>query len=104
MKIYPECVPCLLSRVHYEAELSTDDMELQHKAIQAGVQWLCREYRHNTPLTFISTGVHRRTYGVLGVDPYIAKKKMSNEIALKFLPAIQKIVESDSEGAFRRSI
>ncbi|MDD2665760.1 MAG: ARMT1-like domain-containing protein [Methanocellales archaeon] len=104
MKIYPECIPCLLARVHYEAELSTDDMELQHKAIQAGVQWLYGEYRHNAPLTYISTGVHRRAYGVLGDDPYIAKKKMSNEIALKFLPAIRKIVESDSEGAFRRSI
>lgn len=104
LKIYPGCIPCLLARVHYEAELSTDDMELQHKAIQAGVQWLCREYYHNAPLTSISTGVHRRAYDILGDDPYIAKKKMSNEIALKFLPAVQKIVESDSESAFRRSI
>ncbi len=104
LKIYSGCIPCLLARVHYEAELSTDDTELQHKAIQAGVQWLCREYYHNAPLTSISTGVHRSAYDVLGSDPYITKKKMSNEIALKFLPAVQKIVESDSEGAFRRSI
>ncbi|MDI6640600.1 MAG: ARMT1-like domain-containing protein [Methanocellales archaeon] len=104
MKIYPRCIPCLLARVHYEAELSTDDIELQHKAIQAGVQWLDKEYRHNVPITYISTGVHRRAYEVLGGDPYAAKKKMSDEIALRLLPTIKQLVEFDSEGAFRRSI
>ncbi|MFC1786567.1 DUF89 domain-containing protein [Halobacteriota archaeon] len=104
MKIYPRCIPCLFARIHYEAELSTDNTELQHKAIKAGVQWLSREYRHNAPLTYISTAVHRRAYEVLGGDPYIEKKKMSNDIALKLLPTIKQIVESDSEEAFRRSV
>lgn len=94
----------MFARVHYEAELSTDNTELQHKAIKAGVQWLGREYRHNAPLTYISTAVHRRAYEVLGGDPYIEKKKMSNEIALKLLPKIKQIVESDSGEAFRRSV
>jgi uncharacterized protein with ATP-grasp and redox domains len=94
----------LFARVQYEAELSTDNTELQHKAIKAGVQWLGREYRHNAPLTYISTGVHRRAYEVLGGDPYIEKKKMSNEIALKLLPTVKQIVDSDSKKAFRRSV
>ena len=94
----------MFARVHYEAELSTDNKELQHKAINAGVQWLGREYIHNAPLTYISTAVHRRAYEVLGGDPYIEKKKMSNEIALKLLPTVRQIVDSDSEEAFRRSV
>ena len=94
----------MFARVQYEAELSTDNAELQHKAIKAGVQWLGREYRHNAPLTYISTGVHRRAYEVLGGDPYIEKKKMSNEIALKLLPTVKQIVDSDSKKAFRRSV
>lgn len=94
----------MFARVQYEAELSTDNVELQHKAIKAGVQWLGREYSNNAPLTYISTAVHRRAYEILGGDPYIEKKKMSNEIALKLLPKVKKIVESDSEESFRRSV
>lgn len=89
--------------MHYEATLSTDDPELQQRAVQAGVRWLDDSFSINTPATYISTGIHRRAYEVLGdEDPYAAKKKMSNEIALKVLPMAEKMVNEDD--AFRRSI
>jgi len=103
LKAHPRCAPCLLARVHYEATLSTDDPELQQRAIQAGIRWLDKSFSINTPATYISTGIHRRAYEVLGdADPYAAKKKMSNEIALKLLPVAEKMVNEGD--AFRRSI
>lgn len=103
MKAHPRCAPCLLARVHYEATLSTDDPELQQRAIQAGIRWLDESFSISTPATYISTGIHRRAYEILGdADPYVAKKKMSNEIALKLLPMAEKMVNEGD--AFRRSI
>lgn len=103
MKAHPRCAPCLLARVHYEAALSTDDPELQQRAIQAGIRWLDESFSINTPATYISTGIHRRAYEVLGdEDPYVTKKKMSNEIALKLLPMAEEMVNEGD--AFRRSI
>ncbi len=105
MKAHPRCAPCLLARVHYEATLSTDDPELQQRAIQAGIRWLDESFSISTPATYISTGIHRRAYEVLGdADPYAAKKKMSNEIALKLLSMAEKMVKSNEGDAFRRSI
>ncbi|UZE92524.1 MAG: DUF89 domain-containing protein [Methanosarcinales archaeon] len=105
MKAHPRCAPCLLARVHYEAALSTDDPELQQRAIQAGIRWLNESFSINTPATYISTEIHRRAYEVLGdEDPYVTKKKMSNEIALKLLPMAEEMVTSTKDDAFRRSV
>jgi len=105
LKAHPRCAPCLLARVHYEATLSTDDLELQQRAVQEGIRWLNESFSIDTPATYISTGIHRRAYGILGdEDPYAAKKKMSNEIALKLLPAAEKMIKSNDNDAFRRSI
>ena len=91
--------------MHYEAALSTHDPELQQRAIQAGIRWLNESFSINTPATYISTEIHRRAYEVLGdEDPYVTKKKMSNEIALKLLPMAEEMVTSTKDDAFRRSV
>lgn len=103
MKTHPRCAPCLLSRVQFEAELSTKDVELQKKAIFAGIEVLRRYMVDGAPAHHISTKIHREAYRVLGdVDPYTAKKKESNDIALKLLPPAREFVsEKDS---FRRAV
>ncbi len=103
MKTHPRCAPCLLSRVQFEAELSTKDTELQKKAILAGIEVL-REYLvDGLPAEYLSTKIHREAYRVLGdIDPYIEKKKQSNEAAKKLLPLARDFVsERDS---LRRAI
>ncbi len=76
MKTHPRCAPCLLSRVQFEAELPTEDTELQKKAILAGIEVL-REYLvDGLPAAYLSSKIHREAYRVLGdIDPYIEKKK-----------------------------
>ena len=103
MKIHPRCAPCLLSRVQFEAELSTKDIALQKKAVLAGIEVLRKYLVDGAPATHLSTKIHREAYRVLGdIDPYNEKKKQSNEAALKLLPFVCEFVsEKDS---FRRAV
>lgn len=103
MKIHPRCAPCLLSRVQYEAELSTKDTGLQKKAVLAGVEVL-REYLvDGAPATHLSTKIHREAYRVLGdIDPYILKKEQSNEAAKNLMPLAKEFVSG--EDSFKRSV
>ncbi len=103
MKTHPRCAPCLLSRVQFEAELSTKDIALQKKAVLAGIEVL-REYLvDGAPATHLSTKIHREAYRILGdIDPYREKKRQSNEAAKKLLPLARDFVaEKDS---FRRAV
>ncbi len=103
MKTHPRCAPCLLSRVQFEAELSTKDIALQKKAVLAGIEVL-REYLvDGAPATHLSTKIHREAYRVLGdIDPYREKKRQSNVAAKKLLPfAMDFVAEKDS---FRRAV
>ncbi len=103
MKIHPRCAPCLLSRVQFEAELSTDDIALQKKALLAGIDVLRKYLVDGAPATHLSTKIHREAYRVLGdIDPYREKKRQSNETAQKLLPFVRSFVsEKDS---FRRAV
>ncbi|MDD5616979.1 MAG: ARMT1-like domain-containing protein [Candidatus Methanoperedens sp.] len=103
MKIHPRCAPCLLSRVQYEAELSTKDLAIQKKAVLAGIEVLRRYLVDGAPATHLSTKIHREAYRVLGdIDPYRETKRQSNETAQKLLPVVRDFVsEKDS---FRRAV
>lgn len=103
MKTHPRCAPCLLSRVQFEAELSTKDLALQKKAILAGIEVLRKYMADGANATHLSTKIHREAYRVLGdIDPYFEKKKESNVAALKLLPSARDFVrEKDS---FRRAV
>ncbi len=107
MKTHPRCAPCLLSRVQFEAELSTKDLALQKKVILAGIEVLRRYMVDGAPATHLSTKIHREAYKVLGdIDPYLEKKKESNVAAMKLLPFARDFVrEKDSfRGAVLASI
>lgn len=103
MKIHPRCAPCLLSRVQFEAELSTKDLALQKKAVLAGIEVLRKYLVDGAPATHLSTKIHREAYRVLGdVDPYRETKRTSDETAQKLLPFVRDFVyETDS---FRRAV
>ncbi len=103
MKIHPRCAPCLLSRVQFEAELSTSDVALQKKAVLAGIEVLRKYLVDGAPATHLSTKIHREAYRVLGdIDPYREKKRQSNVAAKNLLPLARDFVsEKDS---FRRAV
>ncbi len=103
MKIAPNCIPCLVSRVLYESQLSTDDSRTQRQVLDAAIRAMCR-VGLDVPISVLSTQVHRAAYRVLGDnDPYRDQKKLANETAFKFLPKVKEIVER-SEDKFRKAV
>ncbi|MFZ2412413.1 MAG: ARMT1-like domain-containing protein [Candidatus Methanoperedens sp.] len=103
MKIHPRCAPCLLSRVQFEAELSTGDVALQKKAVLAGIEVLRKYLVDGAPATHLSTKIHREAYRVLGdIDPYRETKQHSNEAAMKLLPLARDFVAK--KDSFRRAV
>ncbi|MDD5474537.1 MAG: ARMT1-like domain-containing protein [Candidatus Methanoperedens sp.] len=103
MKTHPRCAPCLLSRVQFEAELSTKDIALQKMAVLAGIEVLRKYLVDGAPATHLSTKIHREAYRILGdIDPYREKKQQSNEAAKKLLPLARDFVAQ--KDSFRRAV
>ncbi len=92
-----------MSRVQFEAELSTNNIALQKQAVLAGIEVLRKYLVDGAPATHLSTKIHREAYRILGdSDPYREKKQQSNEAAKKFLPLARAFVSEDD--SFRRAV
>ena len=97
MQVFPECIPCLTSRVLYEAKLSSTDLSTQLKAEEAAAKTMCR-VGFEGPIALLSTEVHRAVYRVLGDDdPYRHVKRLANETAVKLLPTVQSLIQTSSD-------
>ncbi|HUL61964.1 MAG TPA: ARMT1-like domain-containing protein, partial [Methanocella sp.] len=91
--------PCLLNRVLYEAELSTEDKELRFKAVQGGLEYLGEHYRPGSDAIEISTGIHRKAYAILGdKDPYRKAKDLSNKLAAAAVPDVRARIAAAAPG------
>ena len=108
MKMNPRCIYCLLSRVHFQSKLSTDDEDLINKTIHECLGVMNKYYDPEAVSASIATKIHRKCYEVLGdKDPYAGTKKLINRSALKVLTeAKQKIYENSPEDRelFRRAV
>jgi damage-control phosphatase, subfamily I len=97
MKINPRCTYCLLSRVHFQSKLSTDDEELISKTIKECLGVMSKFYDPETVSASIATKVHRKCYEVLeDNDPYAETKELINQAAMKVLPAAKERIYKDS--------
>lgn len=89
--------------MQFEAELSTNDISLQKKAVLAGIDVLRKYLADGAPATHLSTKIHREAYRVLGdIDPYREKKRQSNVAAMKLLPLARDFVKE--KDCFRRAV
>ena len=103
MQVFPECIPCLTSRVLYEAKLPSTDLSTQLKAEEAAAKTMCR-MGFEGPVALLSTEVHRAVYRVLGDDdPYRHVKRLANETAVKLLPTVQSLIQTSSD-SFRSAV
>jgi uncharacterized protein with ATP-grasp and redox domains len=85
MRMTPECVPCLIRRVLFEAEQVNDS--LSAVATRNAAEMLGELFGDDVCSATVATQVHRKTYQLLGTnDPYGALKRKSNEIALDIYP------------------
>ncbi|MCK4365184.1 MAG: DUF89 family protein [Thermoplasmatales archaeon] len=98
MKIQPECVPCLLKRITFEAEQSTKDKKLRVKTVQKACKLLADLYDPNVCSASIATKVHKIAYETLGDnDPYKDLKKASNKIAHSLVPRVEHLIKGSDD-------
>lgn len=98
MKIQTECVHCLLKRIIFETEQSTKDKALRTKTIKNVCKVLSELYDPDKSSASIATKAHKIAYETLGDnDPYKELKKKSNEIAKKFVPRVEELIECSDE-------
>jgi hypothetical protein len=94
MKIQPECMTCLLKRIIFETELSTDDPFLRLKTIQNACNALEELFDQNVSSAEISTKVHKIAYDTLDdKDPYDKIKDQSNKVAQTLVPRVNELIE-----------
>ena len=93
MKIQTECVPCLLKRVIFETELSTNNKKRQTQTIKNACKALAEFYDPTKSSASIATKVHKIVYDSLqDTDPYKQLKIQSNHVAQSLLPKIEKLI------------
>jgi len=72
----------------------TDDYNIIRKAIGEALKILTEGFLKNDINSHVATRMHRKVYEVLGVeDPYKKLKEKATEVAMKFLPTIENIIE-----------
>ncbi|MBN1860829.1 MAG: DUF89 family protein [Candidatus Thermoplasmatota archaeon] len=95
MKIQPECLPCLLKRVLFEAQLSTNDAKQRTRTLRHACRLLAELYDPSVCSATIATKLHRAVYDTLeDNDPYKTLKQESNAIALRLVPKADQLIRS----------
>jgi len=98
MKVYYECAPCFLRQAKEALDLATDNENLKIEVMEELVGILYNEFKPDAISNAVGTKIHRTIKDrTCNDDPYIREKKKGNEIAMKFLPKVKKIIkEKDS--------
>ncbi|WP_400196743.1 damage-control phosphatase ARMT1 family protein [Candidatus Methanarcanum hacksteinii] len=92
MKLTPDCVPCLMKRVLFQARLLENGCESE--AVGAALRAYAKEYAVGRNSAEVATEVHRSAYEVMGADPYIKIKLYADRIAEEYLDQVMGYVDS----------
>ncbi len=96
MKISYECGPCFLRQASEALDLSTDDESLKMEIMGDIFKYLSTNFDENTNSNGTGSHMHRMIREKTGCyDPYYKEKIEGNEIALKYLPEVKRILEKD---------
>ena len=94
MKVYYECAPCFLRQAKEALDLATDNQSLKMEIMEELVGVVYNDFHKWAVSNVVGTRIHRIIKDRTGnEDPYILEKRKGNEIALKFLPKIKKILK-----------
>ena len=95
MEVTPDCVPCLMKRVLFQARLLENGCESD--AVAAALKVYAKEYRPGRNSAEVATEVHRAAYEVMKADPYYHMKLDADRIAGEFLDQVTTYVESSDD-------
>ncbi|MFW6038044.1 MAG: damage-control phosphatase ARMT1 family protein [Candidatus Saliniplasma sp.] len=104
MEIHPDCVPCVLKRVLFEARMV--DSSKEREVLENVLKILSKDFQKGAVSAEVATKIHGKVYEILGTDdPYHELKERSNKVAEKLLPKAKKLVEKEGfRGAVLASI
>jgi len=98
MKIQTQCVPCLIKRIIFEAEQSTNEEKLKTSAISSACKIISEIYDPTKCSADIATKIHKIVYDTLGdSDPYKFLKIQSNKIAMSLVPRVKELIKSSDD-------
>jgi len=98
MKIQIECVSCLLKRIVFESEQSTNDLKLRKKVKEKTKDLLELLYDPNECSVVIATQIHKLAYDLLNdPDPYKELKKRANIVAEDLLPIVKNLIDKSKD-------
>ncbi len=96
MKISYECGPCFLRQAREALDLSTDDEALKMEVIGEIFKFLSDNFKEGTNSNSTGSAMHKLIIQKTGCrDPYRKEKIKGNEIALKYLPEVKRIIDED---------
>jgi hypothetical protein len=96
MKVHYECAPCFLRQAREALDLATDDEALKLEITSHLTDLISHRFHPGASANEIGTDMHRTIKKeTANQDPYRQERARSNEIALKFLPQIKKVLNED---------
>ena len=97
MKISYECGPCFLRQAREAMDLSTDEESLKMEIMEDIFKFLSNNFKLDTNSNSTGSAMHKMIKEKTGCrDPYRKEKIEGNEIALKYLPDVKKILDEDN--------
>jgi damage-control phosphatase, subfamily I len=97
MKVHYECAACFLRQTREALDLATEDESLKMDVTEKILKLVAETYRRGAVSNFIGTEVHRTIKKeTRNNDPYYQERLISNDIALDFLPQVNKILDGNN--------
>jgi damage-control phosphatase, subfamily I len=97
MKVHYECAACFLRQTREALDLATNNETLKMEVTEKVIKIVSENFHKGAVSNVIGTEVHRTIKEKTGnQDPYSREREISNDIALDFLPQVEKIL---GEGA-----
>lgn len=96
MKVHYECASCFLRQAREALDLATDDEDIKMQVTEKTNRILCSKFRKGAAANQIGTEIHRTIKRETGnPDPYHDLREKSDQIAMQFLPQVEKILKND---------
>ncbi len=97
MKTYFDCMACFVRQAIDAARLATDDQTVQDRIIRSAIREVA-ELDATNPPPVMAIKIHRIIRQITGLrDPYAEIKRQYNDIAMKLMPDMRKIIEDSPD-------
>ena len=94
MKLYLDCIPCLIRQTLDSSRSVSDDPDVHEKMMREVLAW-CAEVDLSNSAPVVASRIHRRLRELSGVaDPYKEAKEEQNRMAMALLPELEKELDA----------